>query len=73
MPRFPAAVALLLAGVGTGTTRGDDWPNWRGQPAAESFGEDSGFDRGTWPPGKPEWTETLGLSGSAPIVADGRL
>ena len=81
MPRQTATrpfhlTALLLAtvtGALTGTARAADWPHWRGVARSGVVDEDSGFDRGAWPPGKPAWTAKLGLSGSAPIVADGRL
>ena len=50
-----------------------DWPQWRGPQHNGFIKEDSGFDRGAWPPGPAAWTAQLGKSGSAPIVAEGRL
>ncbi|MEE3284966.1 MAG: hypothetical protein VX311_10325 [Planctomycetota bacterium] len=72
-PAVGIIVILVVAIWGTASSRGDDWPHWRGPARSGVVHEDSGFDRGAWPPGKPLWTDTLGLSGSGPIVADGRL
>ena len=53
--------------------RAEDWPHWRGMQGTGVVDEESGFNRGAWPPGKPAWKVRVGLSGSSPIVAQGRL
>ncbi|MCA9124354.1 MAG: PQQ-binding-like beta-propeller repeat protein [Planctomycetaceae bacterium] len=51
----------------------EDWLQWRGPDRRGISGEDSGWDRQSWPVGDAAWTIQVGAGGSAPIVADGRL
>ena len=68
-----ALLFAMVIGPLANTARTADWPHWRGAARSGVVAEDSGFDRGAWPPGNPGWTAKLGVSGRAPIVADGRL
>lgn len=51
----------------------DDWPHWRGPRHNGVVKETSGWDRNSWPPGDAVWSAKIGVSGSAPVVADGCL
>jgi outer membrane protein assembly factor BamB len=64
-----AVVVFVYARIG----QSDDWLHWRGPDRSGIVGEDSGWERGAWPPGDAAWTIRVGEGGSAPIVADGHL
>jgi len=52
---------------------GQDWPHWRGPTRDGITGEDSGFDRGVWPPKNPLWERNVGSGASSPLVVGARV
>jgi outer membrane protein assembly factor BamB len=69
----PLAWALLVLFIPGLTTRGDDWPNWRG-PHRDGISRETGLLK-SWPEGGPKVLWTVDLTGgySSVVVADGRL
>jgi outer membrane protein assembly factor BamB len=67
------SLALTVILVSARSGQSDDWPQWRGPKHSGIVDEDSGWDRGAWPPGEAAWTIQVGAGGSAPIVVGGRL
>ena len=55
------------------SARGEDWPHWRGINRNAVINEDSGWERGAWPPQDEVWSRKLVGGCSAPIVVQGRL
>jgi len=55
------------------STRLTDWPHWRGPNGNGIVSEDSGWEKGVWPPKEPLWQAHVGLGASSPLVVDGRL
>ena len=55
------------------TTRAEDWPHWRGPNRNGTIDEDSGWEHDSWPPGDAAWTAKVGVGGSSPVVAGGRV
>jgi len=50
-----------------------DWPHWRGPNRNGTTPEDSGFDKGGWPPEGPAWKANVGGGGTSPIVVGDRV
>lgn len=50
----------------------EDWPHWRGPNRSGHTSEDSGWDAGAWPPGKPSWSSNVGRGSCSAVVVDGR-
>ncbi|NDK13917.1 MAG: PQQ-binding-like beta-propeller repeat protein, partial [Armatimonadetes bacterium] len=60
-------LTLVLSPVHAG-----DWPHWRGPNRDGTATEDSGWERGAWPP-KEVWQASVGLGPTSPLVVGGRL
>jgi len=54
-------------------TKLTNWPHWRGPNRNGIVEEDSGWEKGVWPPKEPRWQTQVGLGASSPLVIDGRL
>ncbi len=71
LPKHLFAVAMMLIFVHV--VRGEDWPHWRGQNRDGVVAEDSGWDRGAWPPQEALWSGKVDLGSSSVIVVGDRL
>jgi len=75
--RFAGWMIALLVGLAclvvTDLSRAADWPHWRGAGRNGVVVEDSGWDRGAWPLGKPAWTRDVGQGSTSPLVVGGKL
>ncbi|MBC8353706.1 MAG: PQQ-binding-like beta-propeller repeat protein [Planctomycetes bacterium] len=72
-PRLISLLAGTTVLLSVSALRSDDWRQWRGPSRGGIVAEDSGWDRGAWPPGDAQWTIQAGEGGSAPIVVASRL
>jgi len=70
-------ILVLVAGVtvvaAAAPSSAGDWPHWRGPQRNDVSNEPSGWDGRKWPLGKPDWTKTVGIGCSSPIIAEGKL
>ena len=55
------------------STRGEDWPNWRG-PRGDGISKETKIAN-TWPAGGPKqlWTAKVGIGFSTPLAVDGKI
>lgn len=72
MTRSRLPFLMLLALLFAVPARAGDWPHWRGPHRNGHVDEDSGWDRGAWPPKKVLWRGNTGIGSSSPIVVAGK-
>ena len=58
---------MLVAGV-----HAADWPHWRGPNRDGTTSEESGWERGAWPP-RELWRTSVGIGSTSSLIVDGRL
>ncbi len=66
------SLAVALALVATQALAAD-WPHWRGANRSDVTADPSGWDAKMWPPDDTAWSVNVGLGGTSPIVAGGRV
>jgi len=75
LKRVALRILVMATAVGTSIAAcwAGDWPYWRGPNRNDVVAEDSGFERGAWPPKKVLWEKNVGEGGTSPIVVGRRL
>lgn len=68
--RVLAIIALVASAL---PASADPWPHWRGPARNDHSAEDSGYERGAWPPDKQLWEGNFGQGTTSPVVDQGRL
>ena len=71
--RARAAWVSLLVLVLCSVSGAADWPHWRGPTRDGKSPEDSGWEKGAWPPNQTLWSGDFGVGSSSPVVVGGRL
>jgi len=56
-----------------GSSRGDDWPHWRGLSRDDHVRESSGWTPNGWSSLRPAWKKNVGEGSSSPIIVGDRL
>ena len=64
---MPVVLVVLLAAA-----RAAEWPHWRGPNRDGTTPENSGWERGAWPP-RELWRVNTGVGSTSPLVADGKV
>ena len=64
---------IIIFSLSSALSHAGDWSHWRGETRSDVSVENSGWDRGIWPMGRPLWKTNVGEGASAPIAIAGKL